>query len=149
MASSIPIAACVFAFSLGPSPEKVLLNLYRSRASEERALAALTRAGSPVVQHPSAESHRQDATRRRLAIEVLARYRAALPALEAIVTDEAEPADIRADALRAIDRIDPRRAIDDAQAHQTRPDALGALAKALRAGAAHPAFVEATSLTAD
>jgi hypothetical protein len=83
IATLIPIAAIVFAFSLGPSHEKALLG----------------------------QLPHKDMPHRREAIQFLAegRHRAAIPVLEMIARDESEAAPLRADALRAIHMIDPNR----------------------------------------
>jgi FAD/FMN-containing dehydrogenase len=109
-ASSIPISACIFAFSLGPAPEKTFT--------------------VPAVLDQIAK---KDMPKRREALRYLGIHKthAALPALEHIVRDESEAMDLRGDALRAIHVIDPSRGHELALALDARTDSLGSVAKEL------------------
>jgi hypothetical protein len=110
VASIIPLLAIVFAFSLGPSPEKTF-----------------------TVPGVLGEIAKKDMPKRRDAIRYLGIHRtqAALPALEHILHDEAEAMDMRADALRSIHVIDPSRGRELALALDDRTDTLGTVAKEL------------------
>jgi hypothetical protein len=110
IACAIPVAAIVFAFSLGPAPEKTL-----------RVPVVLKEIGN------------KEMPGRHHAIRFLGESgnREALPVLEAIVNDESELADFRADALHAISVIDVSRARELATMHAARSDNLGSSAKAL------------------
>lgn len=106
IAFAIPVAAIVFAFSLGPAPEKTLHAFYTkdaSRAERKHAIQSL------VTRH----------------------HKDALPALEAILNDESEETAFRADALEAISAIDKTRGRELASLHAARSDHLGTSAKAL------------------
>lgn len=134
MASAIPLAACAFAFSLGPSPEKNLKLFCTTPGTDERAVDHLRKAGDKVVPLVIGEVGKKDMPRRRTAMQFLAssRQRTALPTLELILRDETEEQAVRAEALRAINLIDPTRGQEHAQLLEWRSDSLGTVAKALR-----------------
>lgn len=116
IAVAIPFAAIIAAFSLGPAPEKALLE-----------------GGEAIVPIVIQEIGNKQMPKRKHAIEFLGQHhqRAALPALEAIVNDESELADFRADALEAISEIDANRGRELATMHAARSDHLGSSAKLL------------------
>jgi hypothetical protein len=109
IATCIPIAACIFAFSLGPSPEKLLKQFYLESGGEPARRQLLLKAGDRIVPLVIGEVAHKDMPHRRDAIAFLGegRYRAALGVLELIIRDETEKDFIREDALRAIHLIDP------------------------------------------
>jgi HEAT repeat protein len=133
IATAIPIAACLFAFSLGPAPEKALAQFYSQQAPEELLTKPLAGAGREIVPVVLRELPNKEMPRRRYAIQFLGegKYRDALPALEAILDDESEQDYFRADALEAISSIDPLRGRQLAALHAARSDYLGVSAKAL------------------
>jgi hypothetical protein len=132
IAVSIPLAACAIAFSLGRSPEKRLVDFY-STQNTRRATLELARSGDAIVPLLVSEVRRKELPNRHDAIRFLGsrRARPALPALEAIVADESERDEIRADALEAILLIDRTRGLRLAVDHRGRGDALGSSAKEL------------------
>jgi hypothetical protein len=133
IATAMPLAAIVFAFSLGPAPEKAMAEFYTRQAPEETLTEPLVRAGAGIVPVVIREIFNKEMPRRRYAIQFLGEqhHRDALPALEAILSDETELDYFRADALQAISEIDGRRGKELASMHTARSDSLGSSAKAL------------------
>lgn len=129
IATSVPLLASVFAFSLGPSPEKKLVQFYDEPARTRSGQFAGGN-GTPRV---LLEVARKEMPRRREAIRFIGetRARSALPVLEIIVNDETEQDDTRADALTAISTIDPTRGREVAMLLRGRAGILGASANAL------------------
>jgi hypothetical protein len=131
IAVSIPLATCAIAFSLGPSPEKRLVDFYSMK--NEHVTLELARSGEAIVPLLVSEVRKKELPNRTDAIRFLGNRRAkpALPALEAIVADESEHDEIRAGALEAILLIDRTRGLSLAVDHRGRGDALGSSAKEL------------------
>lgn len=75
----------------------------------------------------------KDMKRRRYAIGALGyiNERAAMPTLEAILSDESEIDYFRGDALQSIYRIDSKRGLSYAAQYQSQPNTLGQYAKAV------------------
>ncbi len=132
LAATAPILAIIFAFSLGPSPHKVLQDFKSQRTDESALLDADPTELAPLV---ITEVANRKMPRRRHAIAYLGRIksRPALPVLEAILTDESEEGALRAVALEAIGHIDRPRAQHHAMTYRGSPDALGRLARELLA----------------
>ncbi|MDI1362679.1 HEAT repeat domain-containing protein [Methylotenera sp.] len=75
----------------------------------------------------------KDMKRRRYAIGALGyiNERAAMPTLEAILSDESEIDYFRGDALQSIYQIDSKRGLSYAAQYQSQPNTLGQYAKAV------------------
>jgi hypothetical protein len=136
LASAVPILAILYAFSLGPSPHKVLRDFETSQAPESMLMQPLLDADAaevaPIVISGVAD---KKMPRRRYAIGYLGQIKSApaLPVLEQILADSSEEGHLRADALEAISSIDRARAHQLAVAHRDSPDELGRLARDLLA----------------
>ena len=128
IATSIPLLASLFAFSLGPSPEKRLAHFYDDVEPSTPGPGANSAVPKVLI-----EVAKKDMPRRREAIRFIAesRARSALPVLETIVQDEGEPEETRADALKAISSIDPTRGREVATLLRGRAGVLGKSADAL------------------
>lgn len=140
IAATFPFLAIVYAFSLGPSPRKTLQEFKTREAPESALMAPLLEADpkdmAPVV---IAEIPTKTMVRRSYAIAYLGRIksRAALPALETILFDRQEKDYFRADALKAIRKIDPPRAKQHAARYLELSDALGQAARKILGGGKH------------
>lgn len=140
IASALPVLAIAYAFSLGPSPRKTLQVFKTQEVPEEALMAPLLEADpedmAPVV---ITEIQTKTMVRRRYAIGYLGRIKSeqALPALETILRDSQEKDYFRADALKAIRKIDPTRAKQHAARYLKLPDALGQAARAILGGGKH------------
>lgn len=136
-ASAVPLLAIIYAFSLGPSPHKVLRDFKIDQVPESALIQPLLDA-DPSEMEPLLifEIAAKDMVRRRYAIEYLGRIKStsALPVLEAILADQTEQDGFRADALEAIGAIDRVRAERHALNYRESPDPLGRLARELLAG---------------
>jgi len=106
-AGVIPLAAILFAFSLGPSPRKTLSALEAQRLDPQAAYEAFV-AGPPGINAILVEKIGQDEWAYRVpAIQALGahRYQPARRALERLVADEAQAPELRSagrSALRAL-----------------------------------------------
>jgi hypothetical protein len=131
-ASAVPILAIIFAFSLGPSPHKVLFD-FKTQQVPESALTEVLLDADPVALAPLLITEIADRgmPRRRYAIGYLGQIKssAALPTLEVILADESEAGHFRADALSAIDSIDRPRGERHALTYRESPDELGRTAR--------------------
>jgi len=126
IASAVPILAIIYAFSLGPMPQKVLRDSIDGGDPAEVVPVLVT------------EMSAKDMARRRYAVEYLGRLKdsSALPALEAVLTDAREADYLRADALTAIHAIDRNRAHEHAITYRESTDDLGRQARELLAAKA-------------
>lgn len=104
LVSAIPVLACLWAFSLGPAPEKRVINFY---ASEEASTAALEPMRAQVVPIFLGDLQARDLVHRAEVIRFVGagRHPEAINLLSRIASDEQEPASIRAEARQAIERI--------------------------------------------
>lgn len=131
MAATIPAFAIAFAFSLGPSPRKVVADYLRSDAPAEQRIAALEVAGEGVVRALAERIHEPGLPHKREAIAFLV-DRAdpqALPALERVCSSPEEPPAIRKQALEGALAIDRSRGLALAEGLAGRADELGAAAR--------------------
>ena len=110
LVSLIPLLAIAYAFSLGPSPRKQLQSLYEAKSVDAKELAALSEAGAPVFDALVEDVQRPDSPHREAFITFLGEqgYKPAVPALRRLVTTPTELAPVRAAALRALKRVDPK-----------------------------------------
>lgn len=106
-ATAIPLAAIVYAFSLGPAPEKALVEFYTREAPEETLTEPLERAGDDIVPVVIREIANKQMPRRRYAIKFLGEqnHKEAIPALEVIANDHTEQDYFRSDAKEAIEQL--------------------------------------------
>ena len=136
IASAVPILAIIYAFSLGPSPHKVLSDFKTREVPESAFLEPLLDADRTEIEPLLiAEIADKSMARRRYAIEYLGQIKStpALPVLEAILADDAEEGWMRADALQAISSIDLQRAQRHAHTYRDSPTELGRIARELLA----------------
>ncbi len=132
LASLLPAAAIVYAFSLGPSPLKVLA-LYESSPTVEDARRVLAHPPHGLEAAMVERVAWPSAPYRELTVAFLGerRFRGAIPVLESIVVAHDEPQALRAAALEALVRIDPERGRENAALQISRDDALGVFAAGL------------------
>ena len=134
VASLVPLLACVYAFSLGPSPYKLLEDF---RSTQNTAVFQAPRVDRealiPVLVQ---EIQKKDAKHRATLIQHLGsiKSRRALLPLERILKNKREPEQVRSAALRAIFSIDQGLGVEQARPYQRRADALGQAAQRMIAG---------------
>ncbi len=130
VASLIPVLACVYAFTLGPSPYKLLRDFHQEQRVEVFEGARVDQSALIPVLIQEIQLPERKPGREKL-IEYLGRSknRDALPVLGRILKDKQEPQQIRSRALRAIFNIDQGLGVEEARAYQVRADALGKAAK--------------------
>jgi hypothetical protein len=148
LASAVPILTIIYAFSLGPSPHKVLSDFKTAEVAESALIEPLLDAErSEIEPLLIAEIASKDMVRRSHAIQYLARIEStgALPVLEAILADQTEQDLFRAGALAAISAIDPARGRKHALTYRERRDELGRIAREMLAG--RPAVVGTRAAT--
>jgi len=131
MAATIPLCAIVFAFSLGPSPRKIVADFLRSDASAEVRTAQLDAAGDGVIRALSERVNEVDLPRRDEVIGYLGKSAdpRALSALERLLASPLEQPEIRKQAFEATLAIDRRRGLTLAEGLADRPDVLGEAAR--------------------
>ncbi len=132
-ASTIPLLACAFAFSLGPSPRKHLATFYETEQTAQQAQQVLVEAGEPLLPLLVEQLERKKMLRRGLAMQHLAaeKYQPAVPVLERIVKSESEESTVRSEALTALSILAPQKAMKLARHLKGRADLLGTEAKKL------------------
>ncbi len=130
VASLIPVLACVYAFTLGPSPYKLLKDFHEAQRVEVFEGARVDQAALIPVLIQEVQQPERKPGREKL-IEYLGRSknRDALPVLGRILKDKRETQQIRSRALRAIFNIDQGLGVEEARSYQVRADALGKAAK--------------------
>lgn len=131
MAATIPLCAVVFAFSLGPSPRKVVDDYLHTEGPAKVRLAQLDRAGKGVVSALAERVHETNLPHRTEVIAYLGRAadHRALGALERVCNSPVESVDIRKQAFEAALAIDRRRGLALAEGLQDAPAALGEAAR--------------------
>ncbi len=127
LASTLPALAIVYAFSLGPSPRKLVHDFYQGTRSPIE-LAAQSERIIPVLLEDLA---RPGAPRRPEVLSFLGQVKArqAIRPLESIVASDLEAADARGRALLALARIDLGSAMPHAERYRADPTALGEAAR--------------------
>lgn len=110
LASLVPVAAIIFAFSLGPSPRKRLQAVYQSESVDPSELARLAEIGDPVLEALTEDVQRPETPHRPALIRFLGerKYMPAAPALRRLVTTVTEPAPVRTASLVALKTISDR-----------------------------------------
>jgi hypothetical protein len=116
----------------GSRYEKTWQNFYVEADHEPEIDDPLIAKGKPMVPAICEAVKYKDMKRRRYAIGALGYIndRAALPTLEAILSDESEIDYFRGDALHSIYQIDRKRGLSYAAKYQSLPNTLGQYAKA-------------------
>ena len=134
-AATLPVLACAFAFSLGPSPEKRLESIASAETPAEQAIAQLEAGGGKMVPLVVAAVKEPAMPHRRQAIAFLGAHgsKPVVPALERILTDDTEAYPFRFDALHALLKVDPDLGARWAKQLELREDALGGFARTLLA----------------
>lgn len=104
LVSTIPVLACAFAFSLGPAPEKRVLNFY---AEEPAQAAALEPYRAKVVPFLLADLPNKGLAHRLEVIRFVGQghHPEAVPLLGRIATDGTETAEIRQEAKTAVEHL--------------------------------------------
>ena len=135
VASTIPLLAIAFAFSLGPSPRKQLQVIYQAEQVDSAKLSAVVAANEPVIEALAEDVQRPDSPHREAIIRFLGEkgYKPASPMLRRLVTTPTERAPIRTAALEALKVLDPRGLKDLAQSLREEGGALGKAARQLLA----------------
>ena len=130
---------CAVAFLLvgcRPDPEAALREFYNNKTWECALEDPLVRAGRDVVPLVLESIPNREMPRRRYAIAALGDIGdpSAKPALQLILHDPSEENNFRADALEALQKIDPAHASKLAQLYQNEKDLLGKHARFIVAG---------------
>jgi hypothetical protein len=106
-AAAVPLAAILFAFSLGPSPRKTLNALEARSLTPEAAYQAFV-AGPPGINAILVERiHHEEWAYRLPAVQALGvhRYQPARRALERLVADEAAAPELRSAGREALSAL--------------------------------------------
>ena len=132
LVSLIPLAAIVFAFSLGPSPRKRLQKIYESKEVDLGALLEIAESGPDDVYAVLAEDvQRPESPHRAVIIRFLGtkKYEPAGPVFRRLVTTPAEPVAVRTAALKALKSVDPKGVRSVARGVEKAAGPLGEAAK--------------------